>query len=141
MGFLRRLVGGDRLPLPEWSPFDDGRTHQEFLDAVQADLRRRGVEDTMGDGFVDVESPETGHDVRLGLTNLAQSCALSPRYDWSSVISSHFDVVLKLDRARDDAGRDFEGLVHCSGFASFPMRRWEVGIRRSGRSVIQRSVC
>ena len=43
MGFLKRLLGADSGTVPEWAPFDDGRDYTAFLDAVTADLQRRGT--------------------------------------------------------------------------------------------------
>jgi hypothetical protein len=105
MGFLRRLVGGDRPPLPEWSPFDDGGTHQAFVDAVRADLLRRGIDYTMGDGFVLIASPGEAEPAQYGLSNLSQQCAAQEPGDWARVIATHFSSVFAIK------GRDFDALA------------------------------
>jgi hypothetical protein len=105
MGFLRRLVGGDKPPLPEWSPFDDGRTHQAFLDAVQADLQRRGIDYSIGDGFVAIASPGEAEPAQYGLSNLSQQCAAHAPADWARVIATHFSSVFAIK------GRDFDALA------------------------------
>jgi hypothetical protein len=105
MGFLRRLVGGDRPALPDWSPFDDGRTHQAFLDALQADLRRRGIEHSMGDGVVLIPSPDQDEPAQYGLSNLSQQCAAHEPGDWSRIIATHFSSVFAVK------GRDLDALA------------------------------
>jgi hypothetical protein len=106
MGFLRRLVGGAEPP-PDWSPFDDGRTHQAFIDAVEADLRRRGVPFEMGDGVVLVppEGDEQGEPTQLGLSNLSQQCAGADREEWPAMIATHFSAM------RSILGRDIDALA------------------------------
>ena len=104
MGFLRRLVGGAEPP-PDWSPFDDGRTHQAFVDAVEADLRRRGVPFEMGDGVVAIPTEGEDRPAEYGLSNLSQQCAVSDRGDWSTVIATHFTSVFSIK------GRDLDALA------------------------------
>jgi hypothetical protein len=105
MGFLRRLVGGDKPPLPEWSPFDDGRTHQAFLDAVEDDLQRRGIGYTLGDGLVLIAAAGEDEPGQYGLSNLSQQCAAHAPDDWPRVIATHFSSVFALK------GRDFDALA------------------------------
>lgn len=105
MGFLRRLVGGAEPPLPDWSPFDDGRTHQAFLDAVEADLRRRGVRYAMEDGLVQVATEGRDEPARYGLANLSQQCAANERDDWARIIATHFSSVFSIQ------GRDLDALA------------------------------
>jgi hypothetical protein len=105
MGFLRRLVGSDRPPLPEWSPFGDGRTHQAFLHAVEADLRRRGIDYTMGDGVVLIPAAGEDEPGQFGLSNLSQQCAALAPDDWPRVIATHFTSVFAIK------GRDFDALA------------------------------
>lgn len=104
MGFLRRLLGGAE-PLPDWSPFDDGRTHQAFLDAVEADLRRRGIPYTMDEGVVLVPTEGEDEPGQFGLSNLSQQCAAAEREDWSRVIATHFTSVFSIK------GRDLDALA------------------------------
>lgn len=105
MGFLRRLVGGAEPPLPDWSPFDDGRTHQAFLDTVEADLRRRGLPYTMGEGVVLVPNECEDEPGQFGLSNVSQQCAAADREDWSRVIATHFTSVFSIQ------GRDLDALA------------------------------
>ena len=104
MGFVRRLLGGTE-PLPDWSPFDDGRTHQAFLDAVEADLRRRAIPYTMDEGVVLVPTEGEDEPGQFGLSNLSQQCAAAEREDWSRVIATHFTSVFSIK------GRDLEALA------------------------------
>jgi hypothetical protein len=105
MGFLRRLVGGAEPPLPEWSPFADGRTHQAFLDAVGADLRRRGLDYAMDEGVVRVATDGEDEPGQYGLSNLSQQCAAGERGDWSRIIATHFSSVFSI------RGRDLDALA------------------------------
>jgi hypothetical protein len=104
MGFLRRLIGGAEPP-PEWSPFDDGRTHREFIDAVEDDLRRRGVPFEMGDGVVLIPTEGDDRPAEYGLSNLSQQCAAGDRDDWSRIIATHFTSVFSI------RGRDLDALA------------------------------
>lgn len=105
MGFLRRVLGGAEPPLPDWSPFDDGRTHKAFLDAVEADLRRRGIPFTMDDGVVLVPTEDEDEPGQFGLSNLSQQCAAVERDDWSRLIATHFTSVFSIQ------GRDLDALA------------------------------
>lgn len=107
MGFLRRLLGGDTEPVPEWAPFDDGRAYRAFLDAVSADLARRGLAFEFGDGVVFVLVERSGSDepFQYGLSNLSQLCHANERHDWSRVIASHFTSLLAME------GRDLDALA------------------------------
>ncbi len=105
MGFLRRLLGGDTESVPEWAPFDDGRAYRAFLDAVSADLARRGLEFEFGDGVVLVVRPGNDDPYQYGLSNLSQLCHANDRDDWSRVIASHFTSLLAME------GRDLDALA------------------------------
>ena len=106
MGFLRRLVGGAEPP-PDWSPFDDGRTHQAFLETVEADLRRRGVPFEMGDGVVLVPTigAEGDAPTQLGLSNVSQQCAAIDPEEWPAMVATHFSAM------RSILGRDIDALA------------------------------
>jgi hypothetical protein len=104
MGFLRRLIGGAEPP-PDWSPFDDGRTHQAFIDAVEADLRRRGVPFDMGDGVVLIPTEGEDQPGEYGLSNLSQQCAANDPEEWSRIIAAHFTSVFSIK------GRDLDALA------------------------------
>ena len=104
MGFLRRLIGGAEPP-PDWSPFDDGRTHREFIGAVEDDLGRRGVPFELGDGVVLIPTEGDDRPAEYGLSNLSQQCAASERDDWSRIIATHFTSVFSI------RGRDLDALA------------------------------
>ena len=105
MGFLRRVLGGAEPPLPDWSPFEDGRTHQAFLDAVEADLRRRGMPFAMDEGVVLVPTEGEDEPGQFGLANLSQQCAADDREDWPRIIATHFTSVFSIQ------GRDLDALA------------------------------
>jgi hypothetical protein len=105
MGFLKRLLGGNGASIPEWAPFDDARDYREFLDAVSADLSRRGMSFEMGDGVVFVEQPGGDERQQFGLANLSQVCHGQDHADWSRVIASHFTTLLAIE------GRDLDALA------------------------------
>jgi hypothetical protein len=104
MGFLRRLIGGAE-PLPDWSPFGDGRTHRAFIDAVEADLHRRGVTFEMGDGVVFVPTEGQDEPAHYGLSNLSQQCAPVDESEWPRIIATHFSAM------RSIVGRDLDALA------------------------------
>jgi hypothetical protein len=105
MGFLRRLLGGDGALVPDWAPFDDARDYTAFIDAVSADLRRRGMTVEIGDGVAMARQPGTDEPHQLGLANLSQLCNAADRSDWSRIIASHFTSLLSMQ------GRDLDALA------------------------------
>ena len=105
MGFLKRLLGGDTGSVPEWAPFDSGKDYTAFIDAVSADLRRRGMRVEMGDGLVLARQPDSAEPHQLGLANLSQLCHAADREDWSRIIASHFTSLLSMQ------GRDLDALA------------------------------
>jgi len=104
MGFLKRLLGADTEPVPDWAPFDDGREYRAFLDGVSADLTRRGLSFEFGDGVVHIERGGESPN-QYGLANLSQLCHANERGDWSRVIASHFSSLLAME------GRDLDALA------------------------------
>jgi hypothetical protein len=105
MGFLKRLLGGDSETVPEWAPFDRGKDYTAFIDAVTADLERRGMTVEVGDGVVLAHQPGTDEPHQLGLSNLSQLCHASARGDWSRIIATHFSSLLSMQ------GRDLDALA------------------------------
>jgi hypothetical protein len=105
MGFLKRLLGGDSGTVPEWAPFDAGRDYTAFIDAVTADLQRRGMTVEVGDGVVLAHQPGAEEPHQLGLSNLSQLCHASERGDWSRIIATHFSSLLSMQ------GRDLDALA------------------------------
>lgn len=105
MGFLKRLLGGDSGTVPEWAPFDAGKDYTAFIDAVTADLQRRGMTVEVGDGVVLAQQPGTEEPHQLGLSNLSQLCHASDRGDWSRIIATHFSSLLSMQ------GRDLDALA------------------------------
>jgi hypothetical protein len=103
MGFLKRLVASDPPP-PDWASFFSPAEYREFLSLVEADLRRRGLDVEMGDGFVTVSSPAP-EGSQMGLTNLAQKCHGTVRGEWQVVIAGHFTSLLAMH------GRDLDALA------------------------------
>jgi uncharacterized protein YtpQ (UPF0354 family) len=105
MGFLKRLLGGDTGTVPEWAPFDAGNDYTAFIDAVTADLQRRGMTVEKGDGVVLAHQPGVEEPHQLGLSNLSQLCHASERGDWSRIIATHFSSLLSMQ------GRDLDALA------------------------------
>lgn len=105
MGILRRLLGGAAPPAPDWSPFDDARGHRAFIDAVGADLRRRGVAFTLDDGVVRVPHEGDDEPSQYGLANVSQQCAANDPADWSRIIATHFTSLFAMH------GRDLDALA------------------------------
>jgi hypothetical protein len=103
MGFLKRLVGGDP-PAPEWAGFFTGTEYRQFLDVVVADLRRRGYDPQVGDGFV---AADTGGEepMQWGLANLAQRCNQEDPSRWEAIVATHFTALEQM------VGRDMDALA------------------------------
>jgi hypothetical protein len=108
MGFLKRLVGGGDPPAPEWAAFFSGSEYRQFLDLVVADLRRRGYDPQVGDGFV---TADTGGEepVTWGLGNLAQRCNQEDPSRWEAIVATHFTALQQMvGRDMDALAADFE---------------------------------
>lgn len=101
---LKRYFGS-RDDVPEWARFFDKSGYRAFLEAVGADLTRRGLAHRIEDGVVEIE----GVSERCGLLNLAQGCNQSPPEEWTALVARHFDCLLGGDAARAESVRaDFE---------------------------------
>ena len=95
MGFLRR--GGRKgEPVPDWASYFTEDEYNAFLKVLKADLDRRGLPHSIGDGFVRI----TGSGNTYGLTNLAQLCHSTDRQEWPGLVASHF-TTLEISAARD----------------------------------------
>ena len=106
MGFLRRVFGGgDEGSVPDWASFFTPAEYRAFLDAVTADLRRRGLSVELGDGVAYVPSPDGGEPQQFGLSNLAQMCHADEQDAWSRIIATHFTSLLAMQ------GRDLDALA------------------------------
>ena len=105
MAFLKRLLGGDTGSVPEWAPFRTGKDYTAFIDAVSADLHRRGMTVEIGDGLVLAGQPGAEEPHQLGLSNLSQLCHAAQRDEWSRIIASHFTSLLSMQ------GRDLDALA------------------------------
>lgn len=142
MGFLKRALGGGGERAPEWAAPLDADGHRAFMAALDAELRGRGREYRIENGFVvaDLDAPGMGPGTQLGLTNLTQLCAALPRQQWPKAIRDHFDNLVRA--ARDEAeldsmATDFERIRHLlkvrlfsadqlGGIPMDPPARWEV---------------
>jgi hypothetical protein len=104
MGFFKRLVGGGGPPAPEWASFFSGPEYRQFLEVVVADLRRRGLDPQVGDGFV---TADTGGEepTQWGLANLAQRCNQEDPSQWEAIVATHFSALQQM------VGRDLDALA------------------------------
>lgn len=91
---------GSRDDVPDWARFFSPAEYHAFLEAVELDLRRRGVPYELAEGTVRV-APPRGEDADYGLLNLAQTCHAAGRAEWASTVREHFDNAFRSSR---DAG-------------------------------------
>ena len=105
MAFLKRLLGADTGSVPEWAPFRSGKDYSAFIEAVSADLQRRGMTVEIGDGLVLAGPPGAEEPHQLGLSNLSQLCHAAERDEWSRIIATHFTSLLSMQ------GRDLDALA------------------------------
>lgn len=96
---------GSRDDVPEWARFFAADAYRAFLEAVGADLRRRGLMYEIDDGVVEIRRLGAPPK-KLGLLNLAQTCNLAERDDWPATVSAHFDLIVNVDP--DETLSDFE---------------------------------
>jgi len=99
MSLLGRFFGS-RDDVPAWARFFPAEDYRSFLEAVEADLRRRGAPFEMGDGTVRA-GPAGGPSADYGLLNLAQVCHATPPGEWGSTIAAHFDNAFSSDAEAD----------------------------------------
>lgn len=113
MGFLKRMMGGgeDAEPGPDWASPMSRQDADAFVEAVAADLDRRGLAHTIGDGTVSIE--RGGPWSEYGLTNLVQLCHQVGRRQWGAAIGSHFDnlfAAADADAEIRELARSFDGV-------------------------------
>lgn len=81
---------GSRDDVPEWAKFFEPSEYRAFMEAVEAEFRRRRVRARVDEGIATLQrrgaSPQ-----QCGLLNLAQMCHQLPRADWAEVVRAHFD--------------------------------------------------
>jgi hypothetical protein len=99
MSLLGRFFGS-RDDVPAWARFFAAPEYRAFLQAVEAELRRRGAPFEMGDGSVRA-GPAGGPSADYGLLNLAQVCHASPPAEWPQAIAAHFDNAFASDAEAD----------------------------------------
>ena len=92
MGLLRRRGRDHGPPAPAWAGAFSAEQFAAFTAAVEAALRARGLQSTMGDGFVQLDGAHGGRV--LGLTPLAEQCLSVPSSDWPTVVDAHLAEVL-----------------------------------------------
>jgi len=81
---------GSRDDVPDWARFFSPGEFRDFLEAVDLDLRRRGVRFELSEGTVRV-TPPRGEPADYGLLNLAQTCHAAGRAEWAATVREHFD--------------------------------------------------
>ena len=103
MGFLKRVLGGDRGP--DWTGGMSGDEYRAFIAAVEAEQRRRDKTFRIEDDGLFVDQPGGGEPQVFGLSNLAQLCHQLDRSEWATAIESHFnnlDAAIAEDAAYND---------------------------------------
>lgn len=73
---------------PPWTGPLSTSEFAAFAELVLAELRARGVEGRIEDGYVTAESGELSG--RYGLENLAQLCHQHDRREWKGIVHAHF---------------------------------------------------
>jgi hypothetical protein len=105
MGFLKRLIGGERSSA-SWASFFQEAELEHFLELVGNELEKRELAHELGDGVINLSVG--GEAQELGLQNLAQVCHQAGREHWSEVISEHFDAVLSRAAEAEELDRVIE---------------------------------
>jgi hypothetical protein len=89
MTLLGRFFGS-RDDVPEWARFFKPQDYQAFLDALLADMERRGLAYELGEGTLRTAAPGE-EPADYGLLNLAQLCNATESAEWPATIARHFD--------------------------------------------------
>ncbi len=100
MTFIGRFFGS-RDDVPDWARFFTPAEFRDFLVALDAELRRRGLPFEIGDGTVNV-APPGAEASDFGLLNLAQTCHASAPAEWPSTIREHFDNAFRSSKDAQD---------------------------------------
>jgi hypothetical protein len=121
MPLFRRKRDDTREAGPEWAEPIAGDEATTFLQAVGAELERRGLQHELDDGQVRIEqeSEWSGY----GMTNLAQLCHQLSRGEWQEAIASHFDNLFAAADAEaelEEIGRDFGRIRHMLKVRLYP---------------------
>lgn len=109
MGSFNRYFGS-RDDVPEWAKFFEPKEYRAFMEAIEAEFKRRRVRARFDEGTVTLTPPK-GAPQQCGLLNLAQMCHQLPREEWAEVVQHHFDSLFEAggqDEALDGLEGDFE---------------------------------
>lgn len=90
-------------PAPEWTSFANLSEFEEFTGLVRKYFEKKQLAYTIQDDCVTVEDKSWPMS-HMGLANLAQICNQSPRSEWKSIITNHYDGMIK--------GKQFESAFH-----------------------------
>ena len=118
-----RKRGGARVELPEWAwMFDDARKFHRFMDLVSGYFDGLGCEYDIDDGMV--QSGDPGFNgMRMGLTNLAQTCLGMAASEWPDAVRAHFECLRNTEREADAIERvkgDFSKVAPLLGVRLYP---------------------
>lgn len=89
-------------PAQDWSALFSEGEREQFVEAIQEDMQRRGIAVQMGDGYFDGVMPD-GTVLRCGFFNLAVACGATSVDRYPGVIRAHFDRVLPAMKERPPA--------------------------------------
>jgi hypothetical protein len=111
MGFLRRSRGAKETQVPDWAEGLDGGEYAAFVEAVTADLKRRGFTVRIDDGYAVVDRGRETPD-QFGLTNLVQLCHQIERREWQTAIAEHFtNLLMTMGRDLDALAADYNAVA------------------------------
>src|SRR5262245_20066485 len=91
-----------------WAPYLKPEELAAFLRVVASDLKARGFDFQLHDGFAFVKTAPGDAPTRFGLQNISQVCGMSPRETWPETVRHHFDVLFKGNTDLDRIQNDFE---------------------------------
>lgn len=108
--------------LPAWAGFfTSGEQLNALYDEVRGYFARQSIEVEIGDGTV--QPAHEDFPGPLGLSNIGQVCAASPRSEWGAIVANHFDTMRAVMRSPMQNGEAIMTLARAR--SSLAIRLWD----------------
>lgn len=112
----------DNQEVPEWASFFNGNEYSDFLKAVDNYFNKKKITYELGDGMITTGVNDFGFN-NLGLTNLAQVCKQDKPRNYGSIVSEHFDSMVRANQFDTEFNKivhDFDNVKKYIGVRLYP---------------------
>jgi hypothetical protein len=112
----------DNQEVPEWASFFNGSEYSDFLKAVDNYFNKKKITYELGDGMIMTGVNDFSFN-NLGLTNLAQVCKQDKPRNYGSIVSEHFDSMVRANQFDTEFNKivhDFDNVKKYIGVRLYP---------------------